>query len=265
MATLAPTGERDSQRSLIPVPRFQTNVGLLERVLSTASGAALAYYGLRRGGWSGIALGVAGGSMVYRGIVGHCALYEALGINTAGPASEAASVPARAGVKVEQKITVNRPPEELYEQWRDLTGLPRIMRHLESVESVGPNRTCWTAKGPLGTSFTWEAEIINQRENEMIAWRSLEGSEVDTAGSVHFARAPGGRGTEVTVSLKYNPPGGRAAARLAKLFGQAPEQQIAEDLRRWKQLMEAGEIATTEGQTSGRLERIMAERAGRFS
>ncbi len=98
----------------------------------------------------------------------------------------------------------------------------------------------------------WDAEIINEKENEMIAWRSLEGADVDNAGSVHFEKAPNGRGTVVKVSLKYDPPAGVIGAAVAKLFGEEPSQQIQEDLRRFKQLMEAGEIPTTEGQSSGR-------------
>jgi uncharacterized membrane protein len=119
--------------------------------------------------------------------------------------------------------------------------LPRIMRHLDSVKGTGGNRSHWVAKAPLGLSVEWDAEVHNQRPNELIAWRSLEGSQVDTAGSVHFRRTPGGRGTEIQVVLKYDPPGGKVGAGLARLLGESPEQQIEEDLRRFKQLMETGE------------------------
>jgi uncharacterized membrane protein len=148
-------------------------------------------------------------------------------------------------------MTINRSPQDLFNFWRNLENLPRFMRHLESVQNFG-QRSHWVARGPLGVRVEWDAEIYRERPNEMIAWRSLEGADVDNTGSVHFTPAPVGRGTEVRVVLKYDPPAGKAGAAVAKLFGKAPEQQIREDLRRFKQLMEAGEVPTTEGQTSCR-------------
>jgi uncharacterized membrane protein len=144
-------------------------------------------------------------------------------------------------VKVEKAVTVNRSPEELYHFWRHLENLPRFMSNLEEVHENG-NRSHWVAKGPLGTKVEWDAEVINEKPNELIAWRSLDGAEVDNAGSVHFERLPGGRGTEVKVTLKYDPPAGKAGAAVAKLFGRDAEQEIEEDLRHFKQIMEAGEI-----------------------
>ena len=126
------------------------------------------------------------------------------------------------------------------------------MEHLQAVTVSGGNRSHWVAKAPLGQSVEWDAEIHNERENELIAWRSLEGSQVETAGSVHFTPAQAGRGTEVRVNLKYNPPAGQIGIALAKLLGEAPDQQIRDDLRRFKQVMESGEIPTTAGQPSGR-------------
>jgi uncharacterized membrane protein len=147
---------------------------------------------------------------------------------------------------------VNRPAAELYRYWRNFENLPKFMDHLESVRTTGEKRSHWVAKAPAGTTVEWDAEIINEKENELIAWRSLENADVDNAGSVRFQEAPAGRGTEVRVSLEYDPPGGMVGAAIAKLFGEAPDQQIQEDLRRFKQVMEAGERATTEGQASGR-------------
>jgi uncharacterized membrane protein len=104
----------------------------------------------------------------------------------------------------------------------------------------------------MGASVEWDAEIINEQENRLIAWASVEGADIDNSGFVRFQPAPGNRGTEVKVVIEYNPPGGAVTATLAKLFGEEPKQQIGDDLRRFKMLMEAGEIATTEGQPSGR-------------
>ena len=232
------------------------NVGQVERWASSIGGGALAAYGLTRGSLGGIALALVGAALVHRGVTGHCNLYEAIGYGTAGSAElrnmENVSVPGERGMKVEKSVTINRSPEELYAFWRNFENLPRIMNHLESVQVLGGNRSHWVAKAPAGTSVEWDAELYNEKENELIAWRSLEGSDVDNAGSVHFEKTPGGSGTVVRVVLKYDPPGGALGAAVARLFGENPEQQIDEDLRRFKQLMETGEVATTEGQSSGR-------------
>ncbi|HKP87665.1 MAG TPA: SRPBCC family protein [Blastocatellia bacterium] len=139
-------------------------------------------------------------------------------------------------------ITINRPPEEVYRFWRNFENLPRFMSHLESVQVMGDKRSHWVAKAPAGMSVEWDAEIIDDRPNQLIAWRSLEGADVDNYGTVSFDRAPGGRGTEIRVEVEYNPPGGALGAGIAKLFGEAPEQQIKGDLRRLKQVLEIGEV-----------------------
>jgi uncharacterized membrane protein len=238
----------------------EVNVSQTERWASTIGGGALAIYGLTRGSLGGVVMALVGGALIYRGASGHCDLYAATGINTAeGGASTGEgesknpviSVPADRGIKVEKSVTINKPPAELYSFWRRFENLPRFMNHLESVTTTG-NRSHWVAKAPAGTSVEWDAEIYNEKENELIAWRSLEGSQVDNAGSVRFEPATGGRGTILRVSLKYDPPGGSLGAAVARLFGENPEQQIDEDLRRFKQLMETGETPTTAGQSSGR-------------
>jgi uncharacterized membrane protein len=233
------------------------NVGQVERWASMLGGGALAIYGLTRGSLGGIALALAGAALVQRGYSGHCNLYEAAGINTAEGqqfrgANENVSVSAERGIRVERSTTINRSPEELYRFWRNFENLPRFMNHLEEVRIMGDGRSHWVAKAPAGTSVEWDAEVYNERENEFIAWRTLEGADVASAGSVHFEAAPGGRGTVVRVVLRYDPPGGRLGAFVARLFGENPDQQIADDLRRFKQLMETGEVSTVEGQTSGR-------------
>jgi uncharacterized membrane protein len=142
-----------------------------------------------------------------------------------------------------EAITVNRAPEEVYRFWRNFHNLPRFMSHLESVQVMDERRSRWVAKAPAGTTVDWEAEIIEDRPNELIAWQSLEGADVENSGSVRFQRAPGGRGTEVRVKIVYNPPGGAIGEVIAKLFGENPEQQVKGDLYRFKQVMETGEIA----------------------
>lgn len=227
------------------------NVGQTERWASVIGGGALVAYGLQKMSWSGAALAAIGGAAMYRGASGHCEVYHALGYNTRNR-QRSESVPYELGVRVDQTITINKTPEELYRFWRNFENLPKFMQHLDCVE-VKDNRTShWQAKAPLGSSVTWDAEVINEIENKLIAWRSLPGSQVDNAGSVRFSQSPNGRGTEVRISLQYNPPAGYVGAIIAKLFGQEPNQQIREDLRRFKQLMETGEISTTKGQSSGR-------------
>ena len=143
-------------------------------------------------------------------------------------------------------LTVNRPVSEVYAFWRELENLPRFMRHVESVRTTGPGRTHWTVKGPAGSSVEWDAEIVEERPNELIAWRSLPGASVENAGSVRFRRTPGTDGTEVRVCLEYHPPAGRLGLAIASLFGEEPEQQLKEDLRRFKQVMETGEISRSD-------------------
>lgn len=149
-------------------------------------------------------------------------------------------------IHVHKAITVNRPPEEIYQFWHNFENLPSFMSHLESVQTMGDRRSHWKAKAPAGMTVEWEAEIIEDRPNEQISWRSIEGADVDNAGTVRFRPAPGSRGTEIHVELRYSPPGGKLGAAIAKLFGEAPDQQIGSDLRRFKQVMEVGEVVQSD-------------------
>lgn len=153
----------------------------------------------------------------------------------------------RNAVRVEQVVTINRPVEQVYQFWHNFENLPRFMRHLESVEMLGHGRSRWRAKGPAGTTVSWEAETLQDRENEWIAWRSIDGGGLQNSGSVRFSPAPGARGTELRVQLQYTPPAGMFGRTIARLFGEEPEQQIQDDLRRFKQLMETGEIPMSDG------------------
>ena len=157
-------------------------------------------------------------------------------------ADQGTAQPARHGIHVTRSITVNRPAAEVYAFWRDFAQLPRFMRHLESVQVTGERRSHWTAKAPAGMTVEWDAELVEDRPDELIAWRSLEGADVDNAGSVRFRPAPGDRGTEVAVELRYDPPGGVVTEKLAKLFREEPEQQVRDDLAAFKQVMETGEV-----------------------
>lgn len=252
MATTGTSGSvmepLDFQSSHHPAQR--RNVADIERIVSTVAGGGLAGWSLLGGRIRPLTL-LAGASLLYRGLTGQCSLYRALGINTARSFSPAVGVRARHGCKVEQRLAIQRPPEELFRFWRQPEKLASVLKHVRSIEAIDDRRSHWVAEAPFGGTVEWDAEIINEREPEMIAWRSLPGSQVDTAGSVHFEPLGHGRGTMVTVSLKYETPGGKITAAVADLFGAGGEARIKEDLQRFKNMAEAGEIPTTQGQPRG--------------
>lgn len=215
----------------------ETNISMPERIGTGMLGAVLGLCGAKRGGLGGWSLAAGGGLMLARAVKGHCSCYAALGI---GQSTGVAN-----GIVVRRSVTVDRPAAELYAFWRDLANLPKIMRHVKSVRPVGGKRSHWIVRGPLGTEIEWDAEISGERENELIQWHSEAATLLTHSGSVAFVPAPGDRGTEIHVLLRYQPAGGRAAAMLAKLFGSEPGQEIADDLRMFKQQMETGEMATS--------------------
>ncbi len=201
-----------------------------EKWASLFGGAALAAFGISRRSLPGVAMAAAGGFLVYRGV--------------------------RAGhflrpVQVEAAFTINQPVERVWQFWRNLENLPRFMTHLDSVQSTSARYSYWTAHSPLG-KFSWHAEITDERENQYLVWRSLPGSEVDNRGSVEFRPAPANRGTEIRVSLEYRPPVGKVSGVVESLFASTLEQRVREDVRHVKQLLEAGEIPSVEGQPHGR-------------
>jgi len=150
-------------------------------------------------------------------------------------------------VRVDTVLTIRRSLNEVYQFWRRFENFPQFMQHLESVNKIGDRELRWSAKSPAGTTLEWDAEIVAEREGEFIGWHTLPGSDIEHGGSVRFSHAPGGRGTEIHVELEYAPPAGQVGRVIAKMLGEEPEQQIRDDLRRFKQLMEAGEIAYSDG------------------
>ena len=231
----------------------ERNVGEPERWVSVVAGAAIAAYGLKQRSLAGLIAAGVGGALVWRGATGRCPVYEALGASTAEEhQGQQVSVPYGRGIGVEKSVTINATPEQLYTFWRNFENLPRFMENLESVRVLDAKRSHWVARGPAGFDAEWDAEIINEVPNELIGWRSVEGSRIDNAGSVHFTPATGGRGTTVKVVLRYDPPGGAIGAAISRMFGEDPDWQVQEDLRRMKQLVEAGEIPTVDGQSTGR-------------
>lgn len=250
------------------------NVNGIERLLSVAAGGALAAYGLKRRDWGGLAAGLVGGFLVERGVSGHCALYDAAGLTSAADEGHrfaaphsasshrderltrqhggSATVDAKKAKRVTQTFTIyGRTPGELYDYWRRLENLPRILQHLERVTEQDNRRSHWVAKAPAGQTVEWDAEIINDVPGQVIAWRSLPGASVPNAGAVTFREAPAGRGTEIKVNLEYEPPLGKLGVAVARLLGEEPTVQVREDLRRYKALMETGELPVSENPGQG--------------
>jgi uncharacterized membrane protein len=225
----------------------QVNVGDTERRVSTIAGAALAIYGLSRRSFGGALAAAIGAGMIYRGTTGPCAAYSVAGVSTASQEQK----PGQDGIQVIEVVTINKSPDELFTYWRNFENLPQFMNHLESVAVQDNTHSHWVATAPLGQTVNWDAEIINEIPGRLIAWQSVPGSGIASAGSVRFEPAPGNRGTEVRVNLEYNPPAGTAGAIIARLLGEEPRLQVAEDLRRFKNLMEAGETPSVAGQPMG--------------
>lgn len=214
----------------------RANISENERLLSLAGGAGLTLYGLlRRRGLGGLTLAALGGGLLYRGLTGRCAVYSALDMNTAQSAEPHDFF--ERGVHIDQSITVNRPAAELYRFWRNFQNLPRFMRSVRSVSVADDTHSHWVLSGPGGATVEWDAVIINEQEGELIAWKTTADADVAHTGSVRFI--PGGRGTQVKVRMEYLPPAGRVGDAMSRLLSRSPEGEVREDLRRFKETMEA--------------------------
>ncbi len=232
------------------------NVSNAERVVSTLAGGSLIAYGIKRKDWLGALLGVVGGGLAMRGATGHCQVYDALNFDTnRNSLLEKGKVKAKdwfeQKTEVVKSVTINKSADELYKFWRDFENLPEFMNHLESVRVLDDKKSEWTAKAPLGYKAHWGAVITEDIENELIAWRSVENSEIPNSGRVEFLPTVD-RGTVVKVTVRYAPPAGKLGALAAYFLTEEPDTQIEEDLRRFKSLMETGLIMRVEGQPSGR-------------
>jgi uncharacterized membrane protein len=236
----------------------KVNVGDGERMVSVAAGAIVGLLGLSRRSLPGLLMAGVGGAMVYRGATGHCHAYQALGIDTAddeqqrGERSEAEI--AKRGIHVANSFLINRPAGELYRFWRNFENLPQIMTHLDSVRTIDERRSHWVARLPKiagGKTLEWDAQVTRDDPDSLIAWQSLPGSDIDTAGQVRFEPAMGDRGTLVHAFMNYVPPGGMLTMLLAPLLNKGSFRLIREDMRNFKRIMEVGEIPTIIGQPHG--------------
>jgi uncharacterized membrane protein len=223
-------------------PTRAVTLGGLERWGSVTTAAALMLYGVTRRSPAGIGLALAATPLAYRGLAGrwppplHSRRHRESGDTRDALAGDR-------GFLVHESVRLERPVAEVYSFWRRFENLPRFMDHLHQVTETGNGRSHWMAKGPGGVLVEWDAEIINEVENQVIGWRSLPGGDVTVAGSVNFDTVRAGRSTQLTVRLQYAPPAGRVGAFVSMLAGREPSQTIREDLRRLKQILEAGEVA----------------------
>jgi uncharacterized membrane protein len=210
-----------------------------ETWLALGTGALLLLIGASRRSAVGACLAVSSAPLLYRGITGR---WPSVLNGHLQPDSTKTALGGACGVHVRESVRLELPVADVYRFWRRLENLPRFMTHLHRVTQGSDGKSHWVAAGPAKLAVEWEAEVINEIENTILAWRSLPGSEIVTAGSVNFDTARGGRGTQVSVHLQYAPPAGKAGALVASLFGREPSQTVREDLRHFKQLLEAGEI-----------------------
>ncbi len=223
---------------------MRRNVETWERVASVAAGAALLALAVRESRVRRVA-GTTGAGLIMRGLTGFCPVNAAVGRGLASDDTRVALGGSR-GVHVRDTITILRPASEIYDFWRQLTTLPHFLSHIERVDVIDQDRSHWVVRGPAGSRVEWDAEIINDIEDELIAWRSLPGSDVVSAGSVRFEPGPGG-GTAVCVHFQYEAPAGRLGSWVASLFGKEPSQQIGADLRRLRQVLDTGNAAAGGG------------------
>ncbi len=219
------------------------NMSPTERVLFGGLGLGLlAFAASKPSNKTNLALGAVGAVFAAGAALGRSPYNAALNIRRT----------QQGGIHVRKAITIGVPAEQVYRFWRQYENLPQFMSHLESVTQRDERVSHWVAKAPLGTDVAWDAETTEDIPNRRIAWRSIEGSTIPNEGHVEVRDAPGDRGTEVPVELQYHPPGGTVGAGIARLLGEEPGQQVADDLLRLKRILEIGQVPTAEGQTSGR-------------
>jgi uncharacterized membrane protein len=219
----------------------RVNVGNGERIVSALAGGLLAMWGLRRRGTVGYGAAAIGTELLYRGTTGHCHAYSAMGVSTRenSRTGQPSDVNHDRAVDVRHGVIIDRPRQELYAIWRDFSTLPQFMMHLERVDVLSPTISHWVTKGPAGTKVEWDAEIVDEREGEWIAWRSIEPAQVANNGTVMF-RDLGRDRTEVFVTLEAQPPAGKLGDLVARMFGRSPQQEVRQALDRFKKMIESG-------------------------
>ncbi len=262
MASTQPASRSNQDRNNLHISGQSSthrNISQMERVISALGGVSLATFGLKQSNWFGTGLAVIGGLCVVRGATGHSNLYDWLDISTAeqkqnfapGIPHTVSSIPGQRGTRVQRSMTVLRSPQDLYNFWYDVEKAPLYMDYIESVMRTGERTSHWIAKGPLGNQVEWNAELLEVVPNKTIAWHVHGKPTTGNAGKVTFEPTPDGHGTVVTLELDFFQFRGALGSSLGNLLGHIPERQVIGTLRHFKELMEAGEIATIKGQPTG--------------
>jgi len=228
------------------------NVGKFERIASGVLGGAIALQGLRRRGLRGLLMAVGGGYLMYRGASGQCGLYSRAGIDRSGSTDSARPEVSHTAPEVQRSITVGRPAEELHEYWRDAEQLNQLLGEFATIEERSEGRLHWTVNGPLDRTMEWETEFVEDREGEVLRWETVEGTRLPSEWTVRYQDAPGEQGTEVSLRVRFDPPGGAVGSALIERLGIAPKTIVAETLRRFRSLAETGEVPTLERNPSAR-------------
>lgn len=229
--------------------RVEPNVGVLERAASIAAGGALVVHGLRRRSPVGLAAAAAGGVLVYRGVSGESFLYRAFG--TDSDSNQEPGV-VEGGTRVSRTVTVDAPAEDLHDRWQDPDTLERVVAHFADVSAVDEGRFHWSIDGPAGRQFSWESQVVEDDPGERLRWASLPGAPVPNEWTVEFDEAPGDRGTKVTLTVDVDAPGGRLGTAAVDHLSVLSEGAVGEILRRFKRLVETGEIPSLEANPSAR-------------
>ena len=225
------------------------NVNNAERLVSAAIGGGLLAYGLKKGGMTGTLLSILGGAMLFRGATGHCHVYDAAGVNTLrdepiGTRKSPYNRSTLSGrVHVTEAIKIDRPASEVYRYWKNFDNFPLFMKHVENVTKNADETWHWTVKAPLGTSVEWNARVTSDIEDQRIGWQSTKDSQIPNSGVVEFVGTPENT-TELTVTMIYEAPAGKFGEWAAWALGEEPSIQVAEDLQRFKELMENGEASS---------------------
>jgi uncharacterized membrane protein len=220
----------------------RVNIGEVERWGSAIAGGLMMMHGLDRGSFRGLALAVMGGALVYRGATGHCPAYAALNIDTSGKHRADADEHVHDGILLKHTMTINRTPMEVYEFVRDPANHHRYMEHVQSVEASEDGTFHWAIEGPLGSTWRFRSRHINEVPGHIVAWKTLPGGDIESAGAIRLEPSWDGRGTEVTMEINFEPPAGTLGMALARLFGHDPDAQVVGNLGRLKDLLEAGEV-----------------------
>lgn len=223
----------------------RVNVGDTERIISTILGLVFTFFGFRKGSWLGILSSLSGLVLLYRGGSGYCPVNQKL--------NREEKLEKSPLILASRAMTIGRSPAEVYQFWRNLENLPLFMKHVKNVRQLSETQSHWTVVFPrFKQELSWTAEIVDDEPNRRISYRSLPGAKLDNSGEVFLREAPGGRGTEIKVTLSYRPPQGMMGKQVARLFNDAFEQMVQNDLHRLKQHLETGEVVSTDGQPAAR-------------